>query len=174
MATGFYRQFVQDLLGEWQIEFLEGKPFVPKAYTTEALESWTLAPDTLAQYFSGTARYTLRFSLPNDQVGQVARLDLGDLREMAKVKLNGQDLGAVWALPFVLDVPTGMLQKENTLILEVTNLSANRVRYLDRQGTPWRKFYDINIVDIRYQPFDASKWEPVPSGLLGPVKLLFK
>ena len=164
----------RSLLGEWQIEFLEGKPFVPKAYTTEALESWTLAPDTLAQYFSGTARYTLRFSLPNDQVGQVARLDLGDLREMAKVKLNGQDLGAVWALPFVLDVPTGMLQKENTLILEVTNLSANRVRYLDRQGTPWRKFYDINIVDIRYQPFDASKWEPVPSGLLGPVNLRFR
>jgi hypothetical protein len=138
------------------------------------LESWTLAPDTTAQYFSGTARYTVQFPLPDAQVGQIARIDLGDLREMAKVRLNGQDLGAVWCLPFVIDVPKGILQKENELSIEVTNLSANRIRYLDRQGVAWKKFYDINMVDIRYQPFDAANWELAPSGLLDPVKLVLQ
>jgi hypothetical protein len=65
-----------------------------------------------------------------------------------------------------------VLQAENELNIEVTNLSANRIRYLDRQKVPWKKFYDINIVDIRYQAFDASSWKPVPSGLLGPVHLI--
>lgn len=165
---------VKDLVGPWKVEFLQGHPFVPKAYQVDTLASWTLAPDTLAQYFSGRGSYSLSFSLSDFQVGKAARLDLGDVREMARVILNGQDLGPVWCLPFVLDIPEGVLKKENTLQIEVNNLSANRIRYLDRQKTPWKKFYDINIVDIRYQPFDASRWQPVPSGLLGPVKLKFQ
>jgi hypothetical protein len=171
-AKPFVAAYPIELQGPWQIEFLSGKPFLPQAYRSQVLESWTLAPDTTARFFSGTARYTVQFPLPDAQVGQIARIDLGDLREMAKVRLNGQDLGAVWCLPFVLDVPKGILQKENELIIEVTNLSANRIRYLDRQGVPWKKFYDINIVDIRYQPFDAAKWELTPSGLVDPVKLI--
>lgn len=165
---------VKDFTGPWKVEFVSGKPFVPKGYQADTLASWTEAPDTLAQYFSGTGRYSLSFSLPAFQVGKPARLDLGDVREMAKVSINGRDLGSVWSLPFVINVPEGVLQKENTIQIEVTNLSANRVRYLDRQKTPWKKFYDINIVDIRYQPFDASNWAPVPSGLKGPVKLMFQ
>lgn len=160
-----------ELQGSWHIEFIEGKPFLPQPYHTPVLQSWTSAPDSNAQFFSGTARYNLQFSLPKELVGQKALLDLGDLREMAKVYLNGQDLGAVWCLPFILDVPEHILQEKNELSIEATNLSANRVRYLDQQKTPWKKFYDINMVDIRYQPFDASKWDLVPSGLLGPVKL---
>lgn len=162
------------LYGPWNITFLQGHPQLPKAYQVEQLDSWTKAPDTLAQYFSGTARYNLNFSIAGMNAGQAASLDLGDLREMARVRLNGKDLGQVWCLPFTIEVPEGLLQKDNQLEIEVTNLSANRIRYLDRQKTPWKKFYDINIVDIRYTPFDASKWEPVPSGLLGPVKLTLK
>jgi hypothetical protein len=57
-------------------------------------------------------------------------------------------------------------------MIEVTNLSANRIRDLDRKGTGWKKFYDINIVSHLYEPFDASGWPLKPSGLLGPVKLI--
>ena len=58
------------------------------------------------------------------------------------------------------------------LEVEVTNLMANRIRCLDRQGVEWRRFYDINFVTVQYQPFDASGWEPLESGLLGPVRLI--
>jgi hypothetical protein len=54
----------------------------------------------------------------------------------------------------------------------VTNLMANRIRYLEKHSVPWKKFNDINFVNIHYQPFDASGWEPVRSGMDGPVRLI--
>ena len=42
---------------------------------------------------------------------------------------------------------------------------------MDKRAVNWRKFYDINFVNVHYQPFDASGWQPVDSGLLGPVRL---
>jgi hypothetical protein len=54
----------------------------------------------------------------------------------------------------------------------VANLMANRIRYMDQSGIPWRKYHGINFVNINYQPFDASKWSIMPSGLLGPVTLI--
>lgn len=71
-----------------------------------------------------------------------------------------------------LQVETGpLLRTGNLLESEVTNLSANRVRDLDRRGVSWKKFNDINFVGIDYKPFDASNWPVRPSGLQGPVTL---
>jgi hypothetical protein len=60
----------------------------------------------------------------------------------------------------------------NLIEIEVTNLSANRIRDLDRRKVVWKKFHDINIVDHNYRKLDASEWPIEPSGLLGPVKLI--
>jgi len=49
---------------------------------------------------------------------------------------------------------------------------ANRIRYMDRNHITWRNYHEINFVNIRYQPYDAAKSKPMPSGLVGPVKLL--
>jgi len=46
------------------------------------------------------------------------------------------------------------------------------MRLRDGQLPDWKKFYDINMVDIRYSPFNATNWKPMPSGLLGPVRLI--
>jgi hypothetical protein len=62
--------------------------------------------------------------------------------------------------------------KDNRLEIEVTNLSANRIRDLDIRGVEWKYFHDINIVNIDYKKFDASQWDIVDSGLLGPVRLV--
>ena len=59
----------------------------------------------------------------------------------------------------------------NVLEVTVTNLPANRIRYMDQQGMTWRIFDDINFVNIDYKPFDASGWDVLPSGLLGPVTI---
>jgi hypothetical protein len=138
------------------------------------LKSWTELSDSAA-YFSGTARYKVVFDAPapivkNDNV----ILDLGDVREVASVKLNGQALGTVWHIPFRLYTGDRLKPKGNVLEIEVTNLSANYMRLRDRQQPDWKKFYDINIVDITYKKFDASRWEPMPSGLLGPVKFVYR
>jgi alpha-L-rhamnosidase len=164
------------LRGSWQVDFIKGDPFLPQNFKTDTLQSWTiLSKDTMSQYFSGTARYTLSFNVLDDLKNKKAYLDLGDVREFATVKLNDISLGTAWCLPFKLPINQNILKKENNILeIEVSNLSANRIRYLDKKGVYWKKFYDINFVDIGYRPFDASNWEPVLSGLLGDVKLVFE
>jgi hypothetical protein len=61
--------------------------------------------------------------------------------------------------------------RDNLLEVEVTNVSANRIRDLDRRGVNWKNFNDINFVNLNYKPFDASNWPLTDSGLLGPVTL---
>ncbi|MCY7352393.1 MAG: glycoside hydrolase, partial [Cytophagaceae bacterium] len=161
-----------ELTGEWQLEFVAGKPGLPPPARLPTLTSWTTLGDTAA-YFSGTARYALTFDLPESSALERShRLSLGDVREVAEVRLNGQDIGTAWCLPYDVEVPKGLLRKQgNTLDVKVSNLSFNYMRLHDRLQPGWKKFYDINIVNIRYQPFDASKEPPMPSGLLGPVRL---
>jgi alpha-L-rhamnosidase len=158
----------------WQVDFVRGAPFLPKGFKTDSLKSWTiLAKDTMAAYFSGTAKYTTSFNVSTNQIGKKGWLELGDVRESATVVLNGKSLGTAWCLPFKVFISAGLLkEKDNILEIEVTNVSANRIRYLDKKGGAWKKFYDINMVDIGYRPFDASNWLPVESGLLGPIKVL--
>ena len=60
----------------------------------------------------------------------------------------------------------------NVLEIEVTNLPANRVRDLDLRKVDWKVMKDINLASLRYRALDASAWEPAPSGLLGPVRLV--
>jgi len=97
-------------------------------------------------------------------------LTLGRVAESARVKLNGRELGVLFASPFAIE--TGPLRpKGNTLEVEVTNVSANRIRDLDRRGVEWKIFRDINFVGIDYKPFTASQWPVRESGLIGPVAL---
>ncbi len=160
------------LAGTWQVRFLTGGPILPSAFTTPALGSWTANGDPETQRFGGTARYTLTFNAPHTQTraGESWTLDLGDVRESAHVRLNGQELGTLFAPPFQVTVsalkPTG-----NVLEIDVTNVAANRVRDLDRRKVAWKIFHEINFVNINYKPFDASDWPIRPSGLLGPVRI---
>jgi len=163
-----------DLKGNWKLTFLKGKPTIPAPAEMSNLKSWTTLPDS-AVYFSGKARYELHFDCPEVLLNNnVKVLDLGDVREVASVKLNGKEVGTAWSIPFQLHLKDQLKEKGNLLEVEVTNLSANYMRLRDTQQPDWKKFYDINIVDITYKRFDATKWKPMPSGLLGPVKILFR
>jgi len=158
--------------GPWQVEFVQGGPELPASFTTERPAAWTKRDDPEAKRFAGTARYTLRFPWRKDTRGQALRLDLGRVAESARVKLNITDLGTLFAPPFHVDFDPALLKPEgNVLEVYVTNVSANRIRDLDRRGVEWRKFHNINFVNLNYKPFDASQWPIRESGLLGPVKM---
>lgn len=177
------------LAAEWNLEFLSGGPDLPPSLKTTELKSWTELGGEAAQNFGGTARYRLEFDLA-DLVARVSRpvssdptaqesralfddwlLDLGDVRESARVSLNGTEVATVWSLPFRLRVGASLKPGRNVLEIEVTNLAANRIRDLDRRGVDWKIMHEINFVDIHYKPFDAANWPLTPSGLLGPVTL---
>ncbi len=160
------------LTGPWDLEFTKGGPELPGSATIKSLKSWTALDDKECQRFAGTGKYITTFDKPKIQADEW-QLDLGKVCESAKIRINGKDLGTVWCLPFNLTFPATLLKdKGNTLEIEVTNLSANRIKDLEQRGVEWKRFYEINFVNINYKPFDASAWELVPSGLLGPVQLV--
>jgi hypothetical protein len=157
------------LAGVWRVRFIQGGPELPQAFEQAELTSWTAREDVNAQRFAGTACYTLRFDAPQAWEG-LWRLDLGRVCQSARVRLNGRDCGTLFTAPFRVTVP--LKPKDNLLEVEVTNVSANRIRDLDRHGSKWKNFYDINFVNLQYKPFDASDWPLTDSGLLGPVTLV--
>ena len=98
-------------------------------------------------------------------------LQLGDVRESARIWINGEYQDCLWANPF--EARIGKLQEgTNTFEIEVTNLSANRLRDLELRGGEWKIFYEINMVNRHYNEFDATVWDPMPSGLLGKVRII--
>jgi hypothetical protein len=158
------------LAGAWKLKFVEGGPALPREATLDKLASWTTLADPAAAAFAGTAVYSTTFDAPPDGGTGAFILDLGRVCESARVRLNGADVAALIQPPYRTVVrslkPTG-----NVLEVEVTNLSANRIRDLDRRKVNWKVMGDINIVNIDYKPLDATNWPIVDSGLLGPVTL---
>jgi len=163
-----------DLNSNWTFRLEDPKNgFHLKDYQLDSLMSWTRLPFPWAPYYTGSATYCIDFDFPiNDQEIDAVILDLGDLRYMATAALNGKMIGDFWSVPFQKTIPIDKFESKNTLVINVSNLDANQVILLDKSGIPWKNFYDINFVDIRYRAFDASTWEPMPSGLLGPVTLI--
>jgi hypothetical protein len=158
--------------GEWTIDFIAGGPALPAPLHTRDLRCWTELGDETVQPFAGTARYRLEFDAPAAGAADTWLLDLGDVRNSARVSLNGDFLATAWSLPFRVPLGDRLRPGRNVLEIEVTNLAANRIRDLDRRGVDWKIMHEINFVDIDYRPFDASAWPTTPSGLLGPVRLV--
>ena len=142
----------------------------PPLSSARELRCSTELGDDEAGRFAGAVKYTITVNLP-DRNADGWFFDLGDVRESARAWLNGKPVGVVIAHPYRVDVGGLSKPSGNELAIEVTNLSANRIRDLDRRGVDWKKFHAINLVDQMYRPFDASGWDLKPSGLLGPVTL---
>jgi hypothetical protein len=156
------------LQASWKVRFLAGGPVLPAAYETRTLDSWTLhGPE--AERFGGTVLYSASFDAPAGKA-QAWFLNLGQVRESARVRCNGRELATIFSPPHRILLPA-LKPKANQLEIEVTNLAANRIRDMDRRKIPWRTFHDVNLVNIDYKPFDASVWPVFESGLLGPVTL---
>src|SRR5690606_36719729 len=157
-----------DLNGDWQISFLRGGPSLPDSATISELQSWITLSEK-AENFSGTAKYEIAFQNPDASVKNW-QLNLGDVRESAKIWVNGNCIGTLWANPFEINIGA-LLEGTYTLTLEVTNLSANRIRAKELRGEECKNFYEINMVNKDYKTFDATKWDPAPSGILGSLTI---
>ncbi len=158
----------------WEVRFITGNNQNLKTiYTVDSLRSWTEWGDDNLKSFCGKASYISHFTLdkPNEKYGSY-HLVFDDIKETAAVTINGVYCGTIWASPFQLEIPATVLKRNNRIEIIVQNLSANRIKQMDAQHIHWKKFYDINFVDIRYRPFDASGWGYVSSGIIGDVMLI--
>jgi hypothetical protein len=154
----------------WTLHFTKGGPELPADQKLNKLSSWTDSDDPKASSFSGSGEYTTTFDVPATKATDYI-LNLGKVCESAHVYINGADAGIFWNIPFTARVGKYLKPGKNTIKVEVANLMANRIRYMDQKGIQWRKYHEINFVNINYLPFDASKWNVMPSGLLVPVTL---
>ncbi len=167
----------QPLTGTWKVDFVKGGPTLPYRVSTSKLIPWTDFDDPGVKAFSGTARYTITFPKPAS-AADAWRLDLGEVHESARVKLNGACLDTLIAAPYQVVIPASRLKAQNTLVVEVSNLMANRIAYMDKKGIHWKKFYNVNFPPKFRKDrnkeglFDASNWDPRSSGLVGPVELV--
>jgi len=138
-----------------------------RAFDLPEFTYYTHLDTSLAE--SPSARYRFNLNLSPGQLAAAKVLHLTDLRDMAKVRINGKDIGMIWSLPFQIAIPNGILQEQNQVEIEVVSNSANRIRKMDQKGVVWKNFYEINFVDIRYKPFDASKWAIEDGGMRGKI-----
>ncbi len=156
----------------WELSFVDSEPAIEDTFYIGALGSWTALGREDATVNVGTALYKTTFALPDDLKESQWLLSLGDVRESARVRINGHDVTTLWAVPFEAHVGQYLKEGQNTLEVEVTNLPANRIADYCRRNVPWRKFKDANIVSIAYGPVAFENWDVMPSGLLGPVTLV--
>ena len=155
----------------WKLSFTEEAPKVEETFSLQGLKTWESLSDK-AQVTMGTGVYETTFKLSKEQAKKQWSIDLGDVRESARVYINGHYIGCAWAVPYILHCKDALSKGKNTIRIEVTNLPANRIAALDREGVKWRKMKEINVVDINYKKTTYDKWEPVPSGLNSTVKLV--
>ncbi|MBN1790425.1 MAG: glycoside hydrolase family 2 protein [Bacteroidales bacterium] len=164
------------LTGKWKVSFADGGPVLPDALETETLGSWTGWTDPDLKFYSGIATYSILFAKPKVKA-KFQLLDLGTVRESAEVWLNGKYLATLIGGDYSTMIGSSLLRKNNLLEIRVANSMANRIIYMDQQGIPYRKFYNVNFPAYDKQNRDANglftavNWEPLPSGLLGPVTL---
>ena len=177
LTTAAESQYVLDgtekaVDGKWTLGFTEAAPMVNSTYTLDNLKTWETLDNDTAKIMMGTGVYTTTVKMTKEEAKSNWVINLGDVRESARVYVNDKLIGCAWSVPFVLDCKDAFKAGENTLRIEVTNLPANRIADLDRKGVKWRKFDEINVVDINYKKTTYANWALMPSGLNSEIKLL--
>ncbi|MBR5925336.1 MAG: hypothetical protein IKZ60_07705 [Bacteroidales bacterium] len=153
---------VQTIDGPWEISFQAGRG-APASAVFDNLSSWTESPVPGIRYFSGTAVYRKSFIF-EPREGRF-ELDLGKVCNIAEVKLNGVHLRTLWRTPFKVDITDALKAGENLLEISVTNLWPNRLIGDEQPGVKQRITYTT-------WPFYKAGDPLLPSGLLGPVRIL--
>ena len=162
-----------DLNGKWTLSFIDEAPAVGKTYQLDKLQTWETL-DEKTRITMGTGVYTTHLNLKKKDLADAHAwtIDLGDVRESARVYINNQFAGCAWSVPFILSCDNLLKEGDNLIRIEVTNLPANRISDLDKKGVKWRKMEEINVVDINYKKTTYDEWAPVESGLHSKVTII--
>jgi hypothetical protein len=151
--------------GSWDVEFLDGRG-APSRTRQSALVSWTANSDPAIRFHSGRARYSQNVRVPAEWLseGRAVALDLGAVGELARVTVNGVDIGTWWCTPYRGEITGALHAGDNRIEVVVTNYWANRLIGDEQPGAGRVTFSSLRP----YGPDAPLR----PSGLLGPVRLI--
>jgi len=179
---------LSELTGPWNVSF-NPKWGGPKNIVFEKLEDWRINPLDGIKYYSGIARYHSTLDIPANLLSDKKAdlfLDLGEVANMARIRINGKDLGVVWTAPFRVNISEAVVPGINQIEIEVANLWPNRLigdeQFPDdgvknNQWPEWmqkkqpRTSGRYTFTTLKYYKKDS---ELLKSGLIGPVQLLKK
>jgi hypothetical protein len=150
--------------GAWKLSFQPDRG-APAEISVDKLSSWSDSPDAGVKYFSGTGTYTKTIDVKPAWLASHAHvwLDLGDVKNLAEVTVNGKVLGIVWHEPYRVDATTALKPGANQISIKVTNAWVNRLIGDQQPGATQFTFTTKN-------PYNADS-HLLASGLLGPVSL---
>jgi hypothetical protein len=151
--------------GPWAVSF-QPDLGAPPSITLDTLASWTESTDAGVKYYSGTGTYTRTIQAPADWFKKGAHLciDLGAVKNLAEVLVNGKSLGIVWHSPYRVDATSALKPGANEVVVKVTNAWVNRLIGDQQPGATKITFADV-------KPYKATS-PLLPSGLLGPVTVM--
>ena len=154
------------IAGPWTVAFQPGRG-APASARFDALSSWSESADPGIKYFSGTATYTASFDVPAHWFVSGARLwlDLGNVKNLAEVKVNGRRWARSGRAPFRVDATEALKPGPNTLEIKVANLWVNRLIGDKQPGAAKTTTYTA----VEFYKADSPL---LPSGLLGPVRIV--
>jgi len=164
-------EIVVEIKGPWSVKFESSFGGAARTVEFEGLADWAMSKDTGIKYFSGRAVYKNTFRLTGGvggrlmETGRPIFLDLGMVRDMAKVKINGVYVGGVWTPPYVVDISAAVKKGVNVVEVEVVNTWVKRLIGDSRLPEGERKTW-MNVNP--YKPDDKLE----SSGLLGPVRVV--
>lgn len=143
--------------GKWTVEFEENN----KTVTSSTLFDWSQSDDDAIKYYSGHATYSTTFKAKKNEN---IILDLGDVRDIATVTVNGIECGTLWTAPYRTDITKALRKGNNELRITVVNTWANALLGNDL-GTPPYSGIWTNA------KFRREEKTPIPAGLIGPIKV---
>jgi hypothetical protein len=151
--------------GPWKVSFQEGRG-APATTTLDKLTSWSENADAGIRYFSGLGTYTKTIDAPAGWFTSGSKLwiDLGDVKNLAEVTVNGKAVGIVWHMPYRVDATSALKPGANDISIKVANAWVNRL-IGDQQPNAEKLTFTV------IHPYKADS-PLLPSGLLGPVVVM--
>ena len=149
---------------EWTVSFQTGRGAPVEPITMRAGD-WAESSDGRIKYFSGTATYQQTVEITTLPKGKALILDLGDVRELVEVSVNGKVVETLWKPPYQADVTDYLSTGSNSITLKVTNLWVNRLIGDVQPGA--KDTYTFTTLPTYIPEAPLRK-----SGLLGPVSIL--
>ena len=160
-------EVLREIRGPWTVRF-DPKWGGPGSAAFEDLVSWSTRPEPGIKFYSGTATYVTSLELPSKSSlvpkGGRLFLNLGAVRELAEVKVNGRSCGILWTPPFRADITGAVKSGQNSLEIDVVNFWPNRI-IGDQSLPPERRLTRTNIRKL------TAETPLIESGLFGPVTL---
>jgi hypothetical protein len=149
----------------WKVNFQPDRG-APPSITMHELSSWSDNINDGVKYFSGTGTYVNTVNAPSSWFTKGASIwiDLGDVKNLAEVTINGKSLGIVWHAPYRVDATAALKPGANALEIKVTNAWVNRLIGDLQPGVTTKYTY------TDFKPYKAGS-QLLPSGLLGPVTI---